>query len=71
MNRINPEVGTVYKNRNRYDYLCVSNCGNGDVIMERIKDGWTLTAHGVHQNADGTIEWCYSTGGHFVNRELA
>ena len=33
--------------------------------MERVKDGWSLTAHGVIQYADGTIEWNYSTGEHF------
>ena len=33
--------------------------------MINTKTGWTLTAHGLVQYEDGTIEWDYSTGGYF------
>ena len=39
--------------------------GDHVAYMERVKDGWSLTAHGVIQYADGAIEWNYSTGEHF------
>ena len=36
--------------------------------FERITDGWCLTAHGVIQYEDGTIEWNYSSGGHWSHK---
>lgn len=39
--------------------------GDHAAYMERVKDGWSLAAHGVIQYGDGTIEWNYSTGEHF------
>ena len=30
-----------------------------------ISDGWSLAAHGPQIYEDGTIEWNYSTGGHW------
>lgn len=65
--RIAPEVGTVYTNRNGSEYRCKEFIADG-AIMERLKDGWTLNAHGVQQYEDGTIEWDYSTGGHWPER---
>lgn len=63
--RIAPQIGEIYTNRNGGEYLCTNIC-NESVIMERLKDGWTLEAHGVRQYSDGTIEWDYSTGGHWA-----
>ena len=74
-----PVVGRVYTNRNGGDYLCTGNCfyfseeqerqsvalGEHIAYMKRVKDEWSLSAHDVIQYADGTIEWNYSTGGHF------
>ena len=74
-----PVVGRVYTNRNGGDYLCTGNLlylskeeehrslalGEHIAYMERVKDGWSLSAHGVVQYENGTIEWNYSTGGHF------
>ena len=34
--------------------------------MKRVKDGWTLEAHTITMYEDGTIEWDYSTGGHWA-----
>ena len=31
----------------------------------RLSDGWSLAAHGPQIYEDGTIEWNYSTGGHW------
>lgn len=60
------QVGQVYTNHNGSQYLCKAIREYGPVVMERITDGWTLNAHGVQMYADGTIEWDYSTGGHWV-----
>ena len=74
-----PVVGQPYRNRNGGEYRCTGNSlylndaqkqralslGEHIAHMERVKDGWSLIAHGVIQYEDGTIEWSYSTGGHF------
>lgn len=64
--RITPETGTIYLNHNGNEYLCTKVNEDGSAIMERLKDGWTLTAHGVCQYEDGTIEWDYSSGGRWT-----
>lgn len=74
-----PVIGQIYKNRNGSDFLCTGNkayetdeqeqralsLGEHWSSMERVKDGWSLIAHGVIQYEDSTIEWNYSTKGHF------
>lgn len=74
-----PVIGQTYLNRNGEEYRCISNMTYGNeerarralslgehwASMVRVKDGWSLTAHGIIQYADGTIEWNYSTGGRF------
>jgi len=74
-----PVVGQIYTNRNGCGYRCTGNhtylceeteqrslaLGEHVAGMERVSDGWELSAHGVIQYEDGTIEWNYSTGGHF------
>jgi len=65
-----PEEGKVYKNRNGWRYLCVGAPGPQDTsdaaTMQRVTDGWTLKAHNVYQYPDGTIEWDFSTEGHWA-----
>lgn len=65
-----PVVGQTYQNRNGEQYLCLGvhrNTVLSDTTaeFERLKDRWTLIAHGIGRYADGTIEWNYSTGGHW------
>lgn len=74
-----PVVGQTYLNRNGREYRCTGNIpyesdaqeqrivsmGDHTACLERVKDGWSLIAHGVILYEDGTIEWNYSTGGHF------
>lgn len=33
--------------------------------MQRVSDGWTLKAHNVYLYPDGSIEWDFSTEGHW------
>lgn len=70
-----PVIGQVYTNRNGGEYRCIDNvfCASDGVdpkdhiaSFERVKDGWRLYAHGILEYEDGTIEWNYSTGGHFT-----
>lgn len=67
--RIIPQEGVVYENRNGRRYLCVSSPTEKDTdegaTMQRVSDGWTLKAHNVYLYPDGTVEWDFSTGGHW------
>lgn len=67
--RIIPQEGAVYENRNGWRYLCVASPTEKDTddaaTLQRVSDGWTLKAHNVYQYPDGTIEWDFSTGGHW------
>ena len=66
----NLEIGKKYKNHNGSEYVCRANYSHS-TVLERIKDSWTLEAHGICIYDDGTIEWDYSTGGHWVRDPLA
>lgn len=61
-------VGQTYRNRNGSDYIC-KQVGSDGTILERTTDRWTLEAHGITLYEDGTIEWDYSTGGHWLHGE--
>ena len=65
-----PVVNRVYTNRNNKQYRCTGfvegSCPWETVAyFTRLSDGWSLTAHGPQIYEDGTIEWNYSTGGHW------
>lgn len=67
MNRkpFKPIQGNTYTNRGDANakYLCIQDCDLS--IMQNVSSGWTFIAHGVGIYEDGTIDWDYSTGGHF------
>lgn len=77
-------AGQIYKNRNGREYCCLSatdyssqeamwraiNLGEHQAAMVRMSDGWSFTAHGLHQYEDGAVEWNYSTGGAFREDDL-
>ncbi|QNK41564.1 hypothetical protein [Caproicibacter fermentans] len=62
--------GCTYTNHNGGDYLCQSIPDDNSAVMERVKDKWTLVAHGIEKYEDGTIEWDYSTGGHWKKEPM-
>lgn len=62
--RITPERGKIYRNKGGGKFLCIRGF-DGNAVMQNIASGWTFKANGVIQYEDGTIEWDYSTGGHF------
>ena len=80
-----PVAGQLYTNRNGNEYCCLSNetypnreameqavaLGEHTATMVRMKDGWSIKAHGLQQYADGAVEWNYSSGGAFRPEDLA
>ena len=84
-----PVAGQTYRNRNGGEYLCTGNTfyvddaqkqrflslGEHIAYMERVKDGWRLTAHGVIQYADDPLSGTTPPAGtsrteHRLNRSL-
>ena len=65
-----PTAGEIYENVAAGKYLAESGYTDADgrpcSWMVNIKTGWSLTAKGIVQYEDGTIEWDYSTDGCFV-----
>ena len=64
--RFIPTEGRTYENAGGGTYLCKyvrkETC---DAWMQNTASGWTCLAHGIVRYEDGTIEWDYSTCGHF------
>lgn len=60
-----PEHKACYRDRHGSIYECVAHLCGYDVILERVPDHYRFVAHGIQQHKDGTIEWDYSTGGHW------
>lgn len=61
---ITPEREKIYKNRGGGEFRCIRGL-DGNAVMQNIASGWTFKANRIFQYEDGTIEWDYSTGGHF------
>ena len=65
--RFAPQMGEEYENAGGGRYLCTRSWDE-DTWTARFMNtasGWTCLAHGIVRYEDGTIEWDYSTGGHF------
>lgn len=61
-----PKYGQVYQNAGGGTYKCVGAYDdNYSAKFQNVASGWTLHAHGVGIYEDGSIDWDYSTGGHF------
>lgn len=68
MNRkpFTPQPGTSYRNQGGGIFDCIAATDESDVfIMRNRASGWTLNAHGVGIYDDDSIDWNYSTDGHF------
>ena len=65
---ITPVAGSVYKNRNGETYKCIRVIDELHSVMERVTDGYTLTAHSVRIYDDGTITWDMSTRRHWPSK---
>lgn len=62
--RITPEQGKIYRNKGGGEFFCIRSRDN-NAVMQNTASGWIFKANGVIQYKDGSIEWDYSTGGHF------
>lgn len=65
--RFAPQMGVVYENAGGGQYVCTRGWDE-ELQTARFMNtasGWELLAHGIVRYADGTIEWDYSTYGHF------
>ena len=60
------EPGRMYRNRGGGTYRCIAGAGDAVARMQNTASGWMLLAHGIQMYPDGTIEWNYSTEGHFA-----
>lgn len=61
-----PLPGFIYRNQGGGEYRCLRCLSDlYHAVMQNTASGWTLNAHGIGIYPDGTIDWDYSTGGHF------
>lgn len=60
-----PEEGVTYRNAGGGTFRCIHAYGTVGKFVN-VKTGWEFTANGCRQYFDGSIEWDYSTGGHFT-----
>lgn len=68
LKHIVPENGKTYHNHAGGDFVCEEVLDNENpcvCVLRRTSDGYTLQAHEIFEYPDGTIQWAYSTGGHW------
>ena len=58
-----PEKGKIYTNHSGFQYECLAV--SEDTAVFKSAGGWICTAHHLAMYENGTIEWDYSTDGHF------
>lgn len=64
--KFTPKVGSIYRNNGGGTYKCIdTRYFDGEAKMQNTASGWTLNAHGCGIYEDGSIDWDYSTEGHF------
>lgn len=67
--KFTPEAGEIYKNQGGGTFRCLEVIDplEHKAIMQNIASLWTFQANGCGMYGDGTIDWDYSTGGHFAD----
>lgn len=64
--RFTPCIGETFTlNGCTAEYTCLKIVGKYEAVLKNRKTGWTLTANGIGYYTDGTIDWDFSTDGHF------
>ena len=58
-------VSKEYRNKGGGTFKCVSYCYGNIYKMRNVLSGWTFFAHNITMYPNGSIEWDYSTDGHF------
>ena len=71
-NRAQLVVGQRYQLNSSFgsSFICLETLSTAysaySAKLQNVVSGWTFTAQGVNMYADGTIDWDFSTDGHFV-----
>lgn len=63
--KFTPEKGKIYQNEGGGTFRCLE-ASESQIIMQNVASKWTLFAHGCGIYENGSIDWDYSTGGHFA-----
>ena len=66
-----PQSGKTYINEAGGKYKCLESFESCNAWMQNVSSGWTFIAHGCGIYRNKTIDWDYSTDGHFVDRKEA
>lgn len=61
-----PTKGEIYTNKGSGIFRCECVYSDERACMVNTTSGWELTAHNIQKCSDGTIEWDYSTDGHWT-----
>lgn len=69
------KVGSLYKLHN-HDELCIECIrqitndpySRHSAYVRSIITGWTMIVHGTNIYEDGSIDWDFSTNGHFTDK---
>ena len=64
--KFTPVEGKIYENAGGGRYICLAVLSDREAKVQNTVSGWTCCAHGIVRYENGTIEWDYSTGGHFA-----
>lgn len=65
-----PMPGKIYHNRGGGEFRCLKCLGPlHHAVMQNTASGWVLNAHGCGIYPDETIDWDYSSGGHFPGKD--
>ena len=67
--KFTPEAHKVYINNGGGMYRCIM-ASEECATMQNVRTGWTFNAIGCGIHDDGTIDWYYSTGGHFAKSKM-
>lgn len=64
--RFTPRICETFKLKNpTAEYICLKVFGEYKATLKNKKTGWTLVANGLGRYPDGSIDWDFSTEGHF------
>ena len=63
--RFKPTPGKTYRNQGGGTYQCLYVSTDDEAVMQNTVSGWTCYCHGIGIYPDKSIDWDFSTGGHY------
>lgn len=66
-----PVAGKTYTNEGGGEFKCLESFTSGNAWMQNTASGWTFIAHGCGIYGNMTIDWDFSTEGHFLDLKEA